>query len=62
MTTKLTEPLRREIEIEGEPFTIVLTVNGIRLSRKRHRGGRMVTWGALWEANELERPARASAS
>ncbi len=56
MTTKLTEPLRREIEIEGEPFTIELTVHGIRLSRKRHRGGRMVTWRALWEANELERP------
>ena len=47
MTTKLTEPLRREIEIDGELYTVLLTPLGIRLSRKRFREGRSVTWRAL---------------
>ena len=55
MTTKLTEPLRREIEIDGEPYTISLTPRGIRLTRKRFRQGRVVTWRALWDQGELER-------
>jgi hypothetical protein len=54
MTTKLTDPLRREIDIDGEPFTVVLTARGIRLARKRFRDGRAVTWKALWESGELE--------
>ncbi len=57
MTTKLTEPLRREIEIDGEPYTVLLTPLGIRLSRKRFRGGRSVTWRALWNGGELEHDA-----
>ena len=56
MTTKLIQPLRREIEIDGEPFTVVLTTRGVRLSRKRFRQGRLVPWRALWEFGELERP------
>jgi hypothetical protein len=55
MTTKLTEPLRREIEIDGEPYTVLLTPLGIRLSRKRFREGRLLTWRALWDQGELER-------
>jgi hypothetical protein len=62
MTTKLTEPLRREIEIDGEPFTILLTTQGIRLSRKRFRGGRAMSWRALWEAGEPEHPGAAGSS
>lgn len=56
MTTKLTEPLRREIEIDGESYTILLTPLGIRLSRKRFRQGRLLTWQALWDQGELKRP------
>ena len=54
MTTKLTEPLRREIEIDGEPFTIVVTPRGVRLTKKRFRRGRVITWRALWESGEME--------
>ncbi len=28
MTTRLTEPLRREIEIDGDPFTVLFTRAG----------------------------------
>jgi hypothetical protein len=54
MTTKLTEALRREIEIDGEPFTVVITPKGVRISRKRFRHGRALSWRALWESGELE--------
>jgi hypothetical protein len=54
MTTKLTEPMRREVEIDGEPFTILVTPRGVRISRKRFREGRTISWRALWESGELE--------
>ena len=54
MTTKLTTPLRREIEIDGELFTVVLTPEGVRLTRKRFRGGRSLSWRALWEEGHDE--------
>jgi hypothetical protein len=57
MPLKLTAPLRREIEIDGEAFTVVVSAEGIRLSRKRFRTGRALTWRALWSVggDELER-------
>ena len=61
MTTKLTEPLRREIEIDGEPYTVLLTPLGIRLSRKRFREGRSVTWRAFWNQGEWEHDAESPA-
>lgn len=54
MTTRLREPLRREIEIDGEPYTILVTPAGVRLSRKRFREGRFVAWKALRDTGELE--------
>lgn len=56
MTLKLTTPLRREIEIDGEAFTIVVSADGIRLTRKRFRSGRTLSWRALWKSStdELE--------
>jgi len=56
MTLKLTTPLRREIEIDGEPFTVVVSAEGVRLTKKRFRSGRTLSWRALWDggADELE--------
>lgn len=47
MTTKLVRPIRREIEIDGDAFTILLTQSGIRLTRKRFRQGRTLSWRTL---------------
>ena len=52
MTTKLTQPIRREIEIDGELYTVVLGARGVRLTRKRFRGGRVVSWRSLWEMGQ----------
>ncbi|MEO8623594.1 MAG: hypothetical protein ABI625_21125 [bacterium] len=55
MTTKLLEPLRREIEIDGEPYTVLITPEGVRLTKKRFREGRLVTWRAMRDQGEPER-------
>ncbi len=62
MTTKLTEPLRREIEIDGEAYTVLLTPKGLRLSRKRFRQGRQMAWRTLWEQGEPESQESTDAS
>lgn len=49
MTTKLEKPIRREIEIDGEPFTVTITPQGVRLTRKRFRSGKAVSWKAILE-------------
>jgi hypothetical protein len=56
MTLKLTTALRREIEIDGEAFTVIISSEGIRINRKRFRGARALSWRALWArgGDELE--------
>jgi hypothetical protein len=49
MTTRLQKTIRREILIDGEPYTIAISPDGLRLSRKRFRTGRAVSWKALLE-------------
>jgi hypothetical protein len=39
MSTKLDKTIRREIEIDGELFTIAISPDGVRLTRKRFRSG-----------------------
>jgi hypothetical protein len=55
MATKLTHEIRREITIGDEPFTIVISPQGLRLSRKRFRSGRELSWEALWRDGSVER-------
>jgi hypothetical protein len=47
MTTKLTAPLKREIEIDGEPYTLTVSPTGLRLVRKGRRTGAGLEWRAL---------------
>ncbi|HEU4989697.1 MAG: hypothetical protein KGL93_02040 [Gemmatimonadota bacterium] len=54
MSTKLTHEIRREITIDGEPFTVIISPHGLRLSRKRFRSGRELTWEALWREGGAE--------
>jgi hypothetical protein len=50
MATKLVKEIRREIEIDGEPFTVAISPTGVRLTRKRFRSGRALSWRALWQS------------
>ncbi|CAN5842864.1 hypothetical protein BH11GEM2_BH11GEM2_31940 [soil metagenome] len=56
MTTRLTEPLRREIEIDGEAYTVLITASGVRLARKRFREGTFVSWKAMRDMELPEAP------
>lgn len=44
MATKLTKPLRREVDINGEPHTLVVSDAGLILTKKRLRNGVQLTW------------------
>jgi len=47
MTTKLSEPLRREIEVDGAPYTLTITPQGFTLVVKGRRKGYELAWSAL---------------
>jgi hypothetical protein len=48
MATKLDKTIRREIEIDGESFTIAVSPDGLRLTKKRFRSGVAISWKSLW--------------
>ena len=47
MATKLDKTIRREIEIDGESFTIAVSPEGLRLTKKRFRSGVAISWKSL---------------
>jgi hypothetical protein len=47
MTTKLTGPLKRELEVDGRPYTLTITADGLRLVPKGHRNGYELAWKSL---------------
>ena len=47
MTTRLERPLAREILIDGQPYKVVLSAAGLRLTQKGYRKGVEVGWGDL---------------
>ncbi len=47
MTTKLTGSLKRELEVEGQPYTLTITPGGLRLTPKGKRKGYELPWKAL---------------
>ncbi len=47
MTTKLEKELRREIEIEGKPYTLAISPVGLKLTEKGRRKGQELQWKDL---------------
>jgi hypothetical protein len=47
MTTKLERPLRREIEINGEPYTLTIDPAALKLTQKGKRKGVELAWKDL---------------
>jgi hypothetical protein len=45
--TPLDRPLRRQIDIDGTPYTLTLDPRGIRLTKKAHRHGIEFRWRDL---------------
>jgi hypothetical protein len=47
MTTKLERPLRRELEIDGEPYTLTIAPDALKLTQKGKRKGVELAWKDL---------------
>ena len=47
MTTRLEGPLRREIDIKGEAYTLTIDADGLKLVPKGRRKGLELQWTAL---------------
>lgn len=47
MPTRLDKPLKREVEVDGEPYTLTIDPDGLKLTRKGHRRGVELTWRDL---------------
>ena len=47
MTTKLEGSLKREIEVGGNPYTLTITPEGLKLVPKGRRNGQQISWEAI---------------
>jgi hypothetical protein len=47
MTTRLEGPLRRELDIGGEAYTLTIAPESLKLVRKGRRKGLELAWSAL---------------
>jgi hypothetical protein len=47
VATKLVKPLKREIEIEGKPYTLTISPQGMKLVPKGRRKGHEIAWKDL---------------
>lgn len=50
MTTKLDKTIKREIEIDGQAYTVAISPEGVKLTQKGFRKGQEVTWQQLLAA------------
>jgi hypothetical protein len=47
MATKLNKVLKREIDVDGKPYMVALSPEGVKLTEKGKRLGRELTWKEL---------------
>jgi hypothetical protein len=47
MATKLDKPLKLEIQVDGKPYMLTITPEGLKLVPKGRRKGQELTWSAL---------------
>ncbi|HEX6068935.1 MAG TPA: hypothetical protein VFZ18_03910 [Longimicrobiaceae bacterium] len=47
MATKLDRPLKRELAIDGKPYMLTITTDGLKLTEKGRRKGHELAWRDL---------------
>ncbi|MDQ6831477.1 MAG: hypothetical protein M3081_21660 [Gemmatimonadota bacterium] len=61
MTTKLSGILKREIEMDGEPFVVAISEDGVTITPKGKRKGMQMSWRSIWTGDaELVHQLRVS--
>ena len=59
MATKLNKQLKREIEVDGKPYMITLSPEGVKLTEKGKRLGREHSWKELLDGGDGAPPPAA---
>jgi hypothetical protein len=54
MATKLDKIIRREIELDGQPFTVTIAPGGVKITQKGYRKGREISWKDLRDTGKEE--------
>jgi hypothetical protein len=47
MATKLEKPLKREVDLDGDPYMLTITPEGLKLVPKGKRNGHELAWKDL---------------
>jgi hypothetical protein len=47
MATKLDKVLKREIEIDGQPYIAAISPEGVKVTKKGFRKGNEISWRAI---------------
>jgi hypothetical protein len=61
MPTKLEKTVKREIEIDGQPFTVAISPAGLKITQKGFRKGQEVSWRELWASGSSDETTGAGA-
>lgn len=62
MPTKLDKTVKREIEIDGQPFTVAISPEGLKITQKGFRKGQEVSWKELWASGSSDGGSSGSGS
>lgn len=54
MPTKLDKTVKREIEIDGQPFTVAISPEGLKITQKGFRKGQELSWKELWASGNSD--------
>ena len=47
MPPRLTEPIKREVEVDGQLYTFTIGPKGVHIARKGKRKGHELSWSSL---------------
>ena len=47
MATRLEKSLKRELDIDGKPYTITISPDGVKVVEKGRRNGHELSWRAI---------------
>jgi hypothetical protein len=49
MATKLDKTIKRELDMDGQAYTVAISPDGVKLTQKGFRKGRVMSWKFFWE-------------
>lgn len=51
MATKLEKTIKRELEIDGKPYMIAISPEGVKVTQKGFRKGQEISWRSIVSGN-----------